>query len=271
MPLNNTSSGNRVVILCGSRLPHLNTCTTLLRSGVNVVGICIADQRTAGLPFKYLLKSAKKKGFWPTASRSLARIVYKAFNSRQDQQAFENIFDRARIEQTIAANESLIHRTENYSDPATLKWLAERQADIFVIHTPYWVGKKVRELPRKGIVLGGHPGITPNYRGSHSAFWAVYFQKPEDVGCTVFLVDAGVDTGDVIVQERIPVEKGDSFITLSWKGMVRIAQLQAETLLRLDKGEPLQPRKVVPPPASEFDNPTLLEFFRYRRKQQLVR
>ena len=40
----------------------------------------------------------------------------------------------------------------------------------------------------------------------------------------------GVDTGDIVAQERIPVEKGDSFMTLSWKGMIRIAQLQAAAL-----------------------------------------
>jgi folate-dependent phosphoribosylglycinamide formyltransferase PurN len=270
MPSNNNRK-NRVVILCGPRLPHLNTCATLLRSGLNVVGICIADQRTAGLPFKYLVKSAKRKGIWPTASRSLARLIYMLLNARQDRAAYERIFDRGAIEKTLSAAEDRICRTDNYSDPKTLAWLQEKEADVFVIHTPYWVGKKVRDLPKKGIVLGGHPGITPTYRGSHSAFWAVYSQKPEDVGCTVFLVDAGVDTGDVVAQERISVERGDSFITLSWKGMVRIAQLQAETLQRLDRGEDLPRRKVTAPPASEFDNPTLGEFLRYRMRQQLVR
>ncbi|HVB59169.1 MAG TPA: formyltransferase family protein [Candidatus Acidoferrales bacterium] len=269
MPSNNPQ--NRVVILCGPRLPHLNTCATLIRSGLNVVGICMADQRTAGLPFKYLLKSAQRKGVWPTISRSLARLAYMALNSSQDRAAFEKIFHRGKIEAALHPWRDRIHHTDNYSSPQTLAWLKEQKADVFVVHTPYWVGKKVRDLPVKGIVLGGHPGITPAYRGSHSAFWAVYSRKPEDVGCTVFLIDSGVDTGDVVAQERIPVEKGDSFITLSWKAMVRIAELQVQALKKFDEGQEMPRRKVVVPAGSEFDNPTLGEFLRYRMRQQLVR
>ena len=266
------SNRNRVVVLCGPMLHHQNTCATLIRSGVNIVGICMADQRTAGMPLRYLIKSARKKGLWRTASRSLARIAYLALNKRRDQAAYRQLFHQRELTETLRLWADRIHHTDDYSNPQTLTWLREREADIFVVHSSYWVSKKVRALPRKGIVLGGHPGITPDYRGSHSAFWALYKQKPEDVGCTVFLIDSGVDTGDIIAQERIPVEKGDSFMTLSWKGMIRIAQLQAEALNKLDQGQGLPRRKITAiPPDSEFDNPTFGEFLRYRLSQKLVR
>jgi len=254
-------------------LPHRqHTCATLIRSGLNVVGICIADRRTAGLPLNYLMKSARKKGLWPTASRSLARIAYLALNHRRDQAAYKQLFDPRELAETLLPCVDRTHYTDNYSNPETLAWLKQCEADVFVVHTPYWVGKKVRELPRKGIVLGGHPGITPDYRGSHSAFWALYKQKPEDVGCTVFLIDSGVDTGDIVAQERIPVEKGDSFMTLSWKGMIRIAELQATALNSLDQGQDLPRRKITDIPLdSEFDNPTFGEFLRYRLTQKLAR
>jgi methionyl-tRNA formyltransferase len=81
----------------------------------------------------------------------------------------------------------------------------------------------------------------------------------------------GVDTGDIVAQERIPVEKGDSFMTLSWKGMIRIAQLQAAALGNLDQGQSLPRRKIISiPPGSEFDSPTFGQFLRYRLSQNLV-
>jgi folate-dependent phosphoribosylglycinamide formyltransferase PurN len=267
------SHRNRIVVLCGPNLlHHQHTCATLIRSGLNVVGICMADQRTAGLPVRYLLKSTRKKGVWGTASRSLARLACLALNRRRDQAAYQRLFDAHELAETLRPWSDRIHHTRDYSSPGTLAWLKEREADVFVVHTPYWLGKKVRELPRKGIVLGGHPGITPDYRGSHAAFWAVYKRKIEDVGCTVFLIDSGVDTGDIVAQERVLVEKGDSFMTLSWKGMIRIAQLQAQVLNNLDWGIELPRRKITAiPPGSEFDNPTLGQFLRYRLSQKLVR
>lgn len=264
---------HRIVVLCGPDLPHhQHTCATLIQSGLNVVGICVADQRTGGLPLRYLMKSSRKKGFWRTASRSLARIAYLALNNSRDQAAYRQLFNTRELEETLRPWADRTHHTDDYASPRTMQWLREREADIFVVHTPYWVGRKIRELPSKGIVLGGHPGLTPDYRGSHAAFWAVYKRKVEDVGCTVFLIDSGVDTGDIVAQERLPVEKGDSFMTLAWKGMIRIAQLQAQALANLDRGVDLPRRKIAAiPPDSEFDNPTLGQFLRYRLSQKLVR
>lgn len=263
---------NRIVVLCGPKLHHLNTCANLIRAGLNIVGVCIADQRTGGMPLRYLLKSVKKKGLWATGSRSLARIVYLGLNRHRDEAAYKELFNEREIEETLRLWPGHVHHTEDYSKPETLAWLKDREADVFVVHSPYWVGKKVRDLPRKGIVLGGHPGITPDYRGSHSAFWALYRRKPEDVGCTVFLVDSGVDAGDIVAQERIAISKGDSFMTLSWKAMIRTGEIQVEILKRLDQGGELPRRKINGvPPGSEFDNPTFSEFLRYRLSQSLVR
>lgn len=265
-------SKNRIVVLCGPKLHHLHTCATLIRAGLNIVGICMADQRTGGMPLRHLLKSFKKKGLWVTGSRSLARLVYLALNRHRDDAVYKELFDEREIQAALQLWAGRIHRTGDYSNPETLAWLKECEADVLVVHSPYWVGKMVRELPRKGIVLGGHPGITPDYRGSHSAFWAVYKRKPEDVGCTVFLVDSGVDTGDIVAQQRIAITKGDSFMTLAWKAMIRTAKIQAEMLQKLDQGGEIPRRKInTVPSGSEFDNPTMSEFLRYRLRQSLVR
>jgi methionyl-tRNA formyltransferase len=124
-------------------------------------------------------------------------------------------------------------------------------------------------MPKKDIVIGGHPGLTPEYRGSHSAFWAIYNGEPEKVGCSVFWLDEGVDTGDLIVQEPIPIEPGDSYFTLGWKGMKRIAELQAKTVTDFDRGIPIRRKKHASIPAgSEYPVPTLLDYLKYRRRQR---
>jgi hypothetical protein len=255
----------RVVILCGPRLPHRNTCATLIAAGVNVVGICIADQRTFGLPIKGTRRASGRVGLGKVASQVVARIWYRIADRGRDRNHLAAIFDEGWIEKTLAAWTGPVHRTTDYGRPETVDWLKRREPEVFVVHTPYWVGKKVRDIPRSGITLGGHPGLTPDYRGSHSALWAILKGKPEDVGCTVFLLDEGADTGDVVVQERIEVQPGDSFVTLGWRGMKRIAELQAETLTTWARTGSLPRRAVEAPEDSYFDNPTLSDLLDYKR------
>ena len=39
-----------------------------------------------------------------------------------------------------------------------------------------------------------HGGLSPRYRGADCTFWALYNGEPENVGCTLHRIDAGIDT-----------------------------------------------------------------------------
>lgn len=262
---------HRIVILSGPSLTHKNTCATLIKLGLNVVGICQADQRIVKLPIPYLFRSVKRKGLGVTLSRVVARLLYLSVNRRKDREIFARLFNEQEINETIHKWCGEIHNTSDYSAPDTINWLQKMDADIFVAHTPYWIGKKVRNLPRTKMVVGGHLGITPLYRGSHSAFWAIYKGNPQDVGCTIFLLDDGVDTGDIVAQHQIAIEEGDSFLTLGWKGMIRLAEMQAKILRDFDQGIEIPRKRVLPPENTEFDNPKLTEYVEYCYKQRWVR
>ena len=58
-----------------------------------------------------------------------------------------------------------------------------------------------------------HAGITPKYRGSHGAYWALYNNDKENAGVTVHFVDKGIDTGNIIYQSTISVTEKDNFTT----------------------------------------------------------
>lgn len=58
-------------------------------------------------------------------------------------------------------------------------------------------------------IVNIHCGITPRYRGAHGAFWAVVNEDWDNVGTTVHLIDAGIDTGEILFQESIRIEPDD--------------------------------------------------------------
>ncbi|MBT5536292.1 hypothetical protein HOK31_24695 [Candidatus Poribacteria bacterium] len=54
-------------------------------------------------------------------------------------------------------------------------------------------------IPRYGTFVL-HEGITPEYRGLHTAGWALLNSEPQYVGYTLLKVDDGIDTGSVLCQ-----------------------------------------------------------------------
>src|SRR5690606_24408738 len=57
-------------------------------------------------------------------------------------------------------------------------------------------------------VLNTHPALLPAFPGAHAVQNALA-ARVTVTGCTVHVVDAGVDTGPVIAQVEVPVEPGD--------------------------------------------------------------
>ncbi len=61
--------------------------------------------------------------------------------------------------------------------------------------------------------INTHPALLPSFPGAH-AVRDTLAHGVKVTGCTVFVVDAGVDTGRIIAQEAVAVQPGDSEHTL---------------------------------------------------------
>jgi phosphoribosylglycinamide formyltransferase-1 len=65
----------------------------------------------------------------------------------------------------------------------------------------------------EGRFLNTHPALLPSFPGMHGARDALE-HGVKVTGCTLFLVDAGVDTGPIVAQAAVPVLDGDDEATL---------------------------------------------------------
>lgn len=74
------------------------------------------------------------------------------------------------------------------------------------------VGKAMLErFPNR--IVNVHPALLPAFPGAHGAEDAIA-KGVRIAGCTVHLVDAGVDTGPILAQAAVPVLPGDDAKTL---------------------------------------------------------
>lgn len=76
---------------------------------------------------------------------------------------------------------------------------------IIAFHYRHKVPKSVLDAhPHR--VLNIHPGLLPLNRGAHPDFWAWHDSTPH--GITIHEMDEGIDTGSILVQTTVEVDKG---------------------------------------------------------------
>lgn len=97
-----------------------------------------------------------------------------------------------------------------------------------------------------------HAGELPFYRGRNVLNWAL-INGEDHFGVTVHFVDTGIDTGDIILQERIPLSPQDDYAGALAKATEACPRLlhQAIDLLRRGQAKPI-PQHTIHPVGTYF-------------------
>lgn len=103
-------------------------------------------------------------------------------------------------------------RVGSVNDDLTRKALVDLDPAVVVVVGTRIIGRATLACVEASFV-NLHAGITPRYRGVHGGYWALVEGRPDLVGSTVHLVDAGIDTGLVLRQATFGATRRDSFAT----------------------------------------------------------
>ena len=126
-------------------------------------------------------------------------------------------------------------------DPEFLQTLAEWKPDLIAV-TAFGriLPPVVLSLPPRGCI-NVHGSLLPKYRGAGPIQWAIINGEME-TGITTMLMDEGMDTGAMLLQEAIPITPEDTAGTLSPRLAELGGRLLVETIARLKAGT-LVPRQ----------------------------
>jgi methionyl-tRNA formyltransferase len=89
-------------------------------------------------------------------------------------------------------------------------------------------------LPKHGN-LNVHASLLPKYRGAAPIQWAIANGETE-TGITTMRIDEGLDTGDILLQERVPVSPQQTAVEISPALAEVGAELMVRTLAGLEQG-----------------------------------
>ena len=128
-----------------------------------------------------------------------------------------------------------VFQPKKIKTPEAIEQLKTYPADVFVVAAfGQILSQEILDMPPYGC-LCVHASLLPGYRGA-SPIQNVILQGEEKTGITIMQMDAGIDTGDMLYQKEIDIERTDTFETLHDKLMVLGGEAIVEALPLLEAG-----------------------------------
>jgi methionyl-tRNA formyltransferase len=127
---------------------------------------------------------------------------------------------------------ALLLTPDDVAAPQFAEKLASFGADLFVVVAFRILPKSIFSIPKLG-TLNVHASLLPAYRGAAPIQRAIEAGEAE-TGVTVFRIDEGVDTGEILMQKKTPIGALETAPELYQRLSVMGAAALAETIDALE-------------------------------------
>lgn len=219
----------KIVILAGPGLSTDIVCQSLMKD-FNVIKIIIEDKPSS---IRMIQRRVKKLGWF----KVFGQILFIIFNR------LTKFLSKKRIEEIIGQHDlkpinyeaGFCQFVNNINSDKVCRQLKALNPDVVVINGTRILSKKILEIINIPF-LNIHTGITPKYRGVHGGYWALVNKDETHCGVTVHCVDAGIDTGNIVFQKKITVEKSDNFNTYPILQVIEAIPLLKKAIKDIQQG-----------------------------------
>ncbi|TVT43253.1 methionyl-tRNA formyltransferase [Hymenobacter setariae] len=149
------------------------------------------------------------------------------------------------VKQAALAHSLPVLQPTNLKDSGFQEELRSYAADLQVVVAFRMLPEAVWNMPRLGSV-NIHGSLLPQYRGAAPINWAL-MHGDQETGVTSFFLRHEIDTGDLILQEKLAITPDDDFGSVYDKLKVLGAQLAARTVAAIAAGTaPSTPQPTAP-------------------------
>ncbi len=206
----------------------------------------------------FLKKRIKRHGLLKVIGQIAFIVFAKFFLQKKAKLRIEEINHQYKLNSSEIPEDKII-RVESVNSKKMKQLLKKFDPDLVIINGTTIIKNDVLDTIAAPF-LNIHAGITPKYRGVHGGYWALYNDDARAAGVTTHFVDAGIDTGTVLDQRIIQVDKRDNFLSYPHLQLAE-ALSSHNSIIRsiLDKNvvmkEPLTDVSRI------WTHPTLLQYF----------
>ena len=140
--------------------------------------------------------------------------VNRVFSLEEEYSA--NVSGYYPIHETAEQNGIPSTKFKKISTEENIKLIRSIEPDyIFVIGLSQLIDKRILDIPKRGCV-GFHPTPLPKFRGRAAMVWQVLLGVHE-TKCTLFMLDEGMDSGDILGQQEYVIEDTDYAVDVERK------------------------------------------------------
>lgn len=132
-------------------------------------------------------------------------------------------------------NRLTILQPEKLKSPDFITELSALDANLFIVVAFRMLPEVVWQMPKYG-TFNLHASLLPQYRGAAPINWAV-INGEKETGVTTFFLQHEIDTGNIILQEKIKIEQEDTAGTIHNKLMNLGADLVLKTVQAIEHNE----------------------------------
>jgi methionyl-tRNA formyltransferase len=185
----------------------------------------------------------------PTLEALLARHTVVGVVTQPDRPAGRGQHPRVSAVKAVAVGRGLpVLQPEQLREPGWPERLAALAPDAAVVVAfGQILPPRVLEVPTRGSI-NVHASLLPRYRGAAPIAWAI-MRGERETGLTTFRMDAGMDTGPILLQRATPIDPEETAGELAARLAPLGAGLLVETLDRLDDLTPLPQDHALATPA----------------------
>jgi len=164
-----------------------------------ISGVILQKPMTRRDKIRLIKRRVKSYGLRKVLDEMGFKVYYNVFLQKKDELARRVFFPEEFFDTKLNGKNVEVYKIDSINSDEGKKLLRQLKPDLIIMESREMIDRDVLKIPRIGFV-GCHPGIIPEYRGVYASFWAMRFGEPDKVGLSVYLADAGIDTGGIISQ-----------------------------------------------------------------------
>lgn len=230
-----------------------------LKRDFNITHVVIEDKIKTR---KFLSYRLKKMNFLAFVDQLIFMIFTSRILSFVYKSRVKSLFGECNLDNSCIPND-IITRLNSVNAKKVTHIINRENPDYIIVNGTRIISKTV--LNSTSIkFINIHAGVTPAYRGVHGAYWALVNRERSLAGVTVHYVDSGVDTGEVIAQTTIEIDRCDSIITYPIKQLNEGLKFLSDFLKNKEIGGSFTPKIIEVNHSKQWFHPGFFQYLYHR-------